>query len=72
MRGATPVSQGMTSRITLLSTILQGLEHIPETTTWNQLTVHFLVTVIKMPHHLVPELLPMTAGFTKDISGLHK
>jgi hypothetical protein len=37
-----------------------------------QLTVHFLVTLIKTPHHLVPEFLPMTAGFTKDISGLNE
>ncbi len=36
-RGATPASQGMSLRITLFSTMLQGLEPIPETTTWKQL-----------------------------------
>jgi hypothetical protein len=37
-----------------------------------QLRIIFLVSLIKTPHHHVPELLPMAAGFTKDISGLHK
>jgi len=36
-RGATPASQGMTLRITLLSTMLKGLEPFPETTTRKQL-----------------------------------
>jgi hypothetical protein len=36
-RGATPASQGMSLRITLFSTMLQGLEPILETTTWKQL-----------------------------------
>jgi hypothetical protein len=37
-----------------------------------QLKIHFLVILIKTPHHLVLELLPMVVGFTKDISALRK
>jgi hypothetical protein len=37
-----------------------------------QLRFHFRVTWTKTPNHLVPDLLPVPAGFTKDISGLQK
>jgi len=75
MRGATPASEGMTLRIIYFQGFYRALnlfqKQLPGSNSMH-LTVHFLVTLIKTPHHLVPQLLPMIASFTKDISGLHK
>jgi len=57
--------------MTLLARILQGLGPIPETTTWKQLSAiknSFSCDFNQnTTHDLVPQLLPMTDGFTKDI-----
>jgi hypothetical protein len=61
----------LTLRMTLLARILQGLGPIPETTTWKQLNA--IKNSFSCDFHknatrdVVPHLLPMTAGFTKDI-----
>ncbi len=49
---------------------LQGLGRIPETTAWKQLNtimIIFLWLYENARHDLVPQLLPMTDGFTNDI-----
>jgi hypothetical protein len=44
------------------------LNIFPETITWKQgITKSFSCDFNKTPHHLVPKLLPMATGFTKDI-----
>jgi hypothetical protein len=56
--------------MTLLPTILQGLGPIPKTTTWKQLNAikkSFSCDFNQnATHNLVPQLLPMTDGFTKE------
>jgi len=56
--------------MTLLARILQGLGPIPETTTWKQLNAiknSFSCDFNKnATRDVVPKLLPMPAGFTKD------
>ncbi len=61
----------LTLRMTWLARILQGLGPIPETTSWNQ--VNAIKNSISCDFNknatreLVPQRLPMTPGFTKDI-----
>jgi len=61
----------LTLRMTLLARSLQGLGPISETTIWNQ--VNAIKNSISCDFNknatrdLVPQRLPMTAGFTKDI-----
>jgi len=61
----------LTLRMTLLARVLQGLRPIPQTTAWKQLNAikssfacHFNKNATR---EVVPQLLPMTGGFTKDI-----
>jgi hypothetical protein len=44
------------------------LNIFPETITWKQgIKKSFSCDFDKTPHHLVPKLLPMATGLTKDI-----